>query len=86
MNKDTDHSHNKHTAGENIKSAISDSGDHLKQFSSQLIEELSEFLKSKKSDISGMKGKCKSSIKENPFVAVLGALVIGALIGMICKK
>ena len=70
----------------NIKEALADSGKNIKQFSSKLAEELGQYFEDKKSDIVGMKCKCKNSIKENPFIAVFGALAIGALVGMICKK
>lgn len=69
------------------KAAFSDlSNDGIKQLTSQLIDELSEFLESKKDDVVGVRDKCKKSIKENPFVAVLGTLAIGALIGIILKR
>ncbi len=76
----------KNLAGD-VKSAFSDlSNDGIKQLTSQLIEELSDFLESKKEDVVGAKNKCKNSIKDNPFIAIIGSLAVGALLGMILKK
>jgi hypothetical protein len=69
-----------------IKDALADSGKNIKQFSSQLTEELCQYLEGKKGDISGIRSKFKSTIKENPFLAITAALGIGALFGMIYRK
>ena len=86
--KHNEHSKDNHSNlnSDSIKSALNESGQDIKQFSSKVVEELSQYFEGKKDDISGMKCKCKNTIKENPFVAVASALAIGALVGMICKK
>ncbi len=87
--KNNENSHETNHSNSNtnvIRDALADSGKNIKQFSSQLTEELGQYLEGKKGDIAGMKCKCKNTIQENPFVAVIGSLAVGALIAMICKK
>ncbi len=59
---------------------------NIKEVASKIIDEITDFLENKKNDISGAKGKCKSHIKENPFLVVIGAFIVGAVIGLLFKK
>ncbi len=77
----------KDSAANTAKSAYAEiSNDHIKEIVSRLTHDLGDFFKNRKDDFSNVKSKSKNQIKESPFLFVIGALAIGALIGMICKK
>jgi len=62
------------------------SGNSVKEIASKIVDEITEFLAERKSEISGVKGKCKEHIKENPFIVVLGSLLGGILLGLLFRK
>jgi hypothetical protein len=62
------------------------SGNNVKEVAAKIVDEITDFLENRKNDLIGVKGKYKDQIKENPFLIVLGALVAGALLGLLFRK
>ncbi len=62
------------------------SSENISQITLQLVNELGDFLQNKKDDIVSIGNKSRCKIKENPFIAVAGALAAGVLLGFIFKK
>ncbi len=75
------------SAVNSAKSAYHDlTDDGITEITAQLVENLKEFLSDRKKDVLSGGNKCKSHIKENPFSTVVGALLIGAVLGFLLRK
>lgn len=70
----------------NIKNIIYGAVDNLNDFLESRANEFSNFFEGKKQNFYDQKEKYSDRIKANPFLAILGATAIGALIGIIVKR
>jgi DNA helicase IV len=67
-------------------SAFNFSDENIKEFASKIMHSFGSFLDERKEDIQETSDKCKKKIKENPFMATIGALAIGVALGIIFKN
>lgn len=80
FNTDAVKDHVKQAAGAGVEAL---SSDNIKSIAGKLVDEFAEFLQDKKKDASCT---LKSKYKENPFIATIGLIIVGAVIGCIFSK
>lgn len=59
---------------------------NLKDMVLNAVDDLNSYLGNQKENLVETREKCRKKIQDNPFVAILGAAVIGSILGMILKK
>ncbi len=62
------------------------SSENIKQITSHLINELSDFLGNKKENAIEAKNKILGCVKEHPLKVIAGTLALGAIIGLIYRR
>lgn len=61
-------------------------GENVDDTVSQLVDGMKDFLNNRKSDVVNVKSKCRDHISDHPFSTILGAVLIGAIVGFILRK